>query len=242
MSQSFTLQTEHFSGPLDLLLDLVEKRKLHISDVSLAEVSENFLNYLKEVEELPKDEAAEFLVTASTLMLIKSVSLLPGLQLTEEESESVESLERRLQVLALVREGALLLEKRFGTHPLYLPLNAPPRTPIFSLSQDATLPRLVEALKALLASFPKQEQLSKVVVKKIISMEEVIGSLLQRVKHALSLSFNDFVGDKKEKVDVIVSFLGMLELVKQGTIAVRQEGHFKDIHMESQDLDTPRYS
>ncbi len=242
METSFTVTTQHFSGPLDLLLDLIEKRKLHISDVSLAEVSESFLQYLKEVEELPKDEAAEFLVTASTLMLIKSVSLLPGLQLTEEETESMESLERRLQILARVREGALILEKCFGINPIYLPVTAPPRTPIFFLPHDATLPQLIEAMKALLASFPKHEQLNKVVIKKIISMEEVIGSLLQRVKHALSLSFNDFVGDKKEKMDVIVSFLGMLELIKQGTIAVRQEGHFSDIHMESQDLDTPRYS
>lgn len=238
----FTIDTEHFSGPLGLLLELVEKRKLHISDVSLAEVSESFLSYLKETEELPKDEAAEFLVVASTLMLIKSVSLLPGLQLTEEETESVESLERRLQILQRIRDGALLLEKRFGVHPLYLPNAAPLRTTVFSFPEDVTLPRLYEALKTLIASFPKKEQLSKVMVKKVISLEEVIGSLLQRVKNALSLSFNDFVGDKKEKVDVIVSFLGMLELVKQGTIAVRQEGHFSDIHMESQDLDTPHYS
>ncbi len=241
MSHSFNFHTEHFSGPLDLLLELVEKRKLHISDVSLAEVSGNFLAYLKEVKELPKDEVAEFLVIASTLMLIKSVSLLPGLQLTEEETESIDELERRLKILTCVREGSTILEKLFGAEPLYLPVSAPPRAPIFSFPQDATLPYLTEAVKVLIASFPKQEQLSKVIVKKVISLEEVIGSLLTRVKHALSLSFKDFVGDRREKVDVIVSFLGMLELIKQGTIAARQDSHFSDIHMESQDVDIPRY-
>ncbi|HBB65664.1 MAG TPA: hypothetical protein DCZ84_03485 [Candidatus Vogelbacteria bacterium] len=242
MNAHYAVELEHFSGPLDLLLELVEKRKLHINDVSLAQITEGFLKYLKEAEELPKDEAAEFLVIASTLMLIKSVSLLPGLSLTEEETESVAELERRLQMLSHIREGAELIRKYFGAMPLFLPHAAPPRQTVFMPPRDMSLSSLSVALVAVIASFPKEEKLTTVMVKKVISLEEAIGSLLTRVTRSLSLSFKDFVGEKKEKVDIIVSFLGMLELVKQGSIDVRQDAHFSDIHMESSEVGVPRYS
>ena len=162
MDEKFSVSTATFSGPLDLLLDLVEKRKLHINDVSLAQITEGFLKYLKEAEELPKDEVAEFLVIASTLMLIKSVSLLPGLSLTEEETESVAELERRLQMLSHIREGAELIRKYFGAASLFLPHAAPPRQTVFMPPRDMSLSSLSVALVAVIASFPKEEKLQVV--------------------------------------------------------------------------------
>ncbi|KKW34935.1 MAG: Segregation and condensation protein A [Parcubacteria group bacterium GW2011_GWB1_53_43] len=213
MNAHYAVELEHFSGPLDLLLELVEKRKLHINDVSLAQITEGFLKYLK-----------------------------PGLSLTEEETESVAELERRLQMLSHIREGAELIRKYFGAMPLFLPHAAPPRQTVFMPPRDMSLSSLSVALVAVIASFPKEEKLTTVMVKKVISLEEAIGSLLTRVTRSLSLSFKDFVGEKKEKVDIIVSFLGMLELVKQGSIDVRQDAHFSDIHMESSEVGVPRYS
>src|SRR3990167_206979 len=216
MDEKFSVSTATFSGPLDLLLDLVEKRKLHINDVSLAQITEGFLKYLKEAEELPKDEVAEFLVIASTLMLIKSVSLLPGLSLTEEETESVAELERRLQMLSHIREGAELIRKYFGAMPLFLPHAAPPRQTVFMPPRDMSLSSLSVALVAVIASFPKEEKLTTVMVKKVISLEEAIGSLLTRVTRSLSLSFKDFLGGEKKKKDNIVRFFGVLGLVPPG--------------------------
>lgn len=80
---TYQLTLENFSGPLGLLLNLVEEQKLSINEISLAEIAEKYIIYLKSLEEMPKDELAAFLVIASTLMLIKSRSLLPGVQLTE---------------------------------------------------------------------------------------------------------------------------------------------------------------
>src|SRR6478609_2971026 len=92
----FAVKTPVYEGPLDLLLDLVEKRKLFVSDVSLAQVTDDFIKYIESHEEFPISESAEFIVIASTLMLVKSRSLLPMLELTQEEEASIEDLEKRL--------------------------------------------------------------------------------------------------------------------------------------------------
>ena len=79
------------------------------------------------------------------------------------------------------------------------------------------------------------------IIKKVISLEEAITNLTERVQSALKMSFKQFVGNQKEKVNIIVSFLGMLELVKRGIISVEQENHFQDIQMETNHPSTPKY-
>ena len=86
-TESYTIKTSIFEGPFSLLLHLVEKRKLFINDLSLVEVTEDYLNYLNSLEKLNPEEASNFLIVASTLLLIKSKSLLPNLSLTDEEKE-----------------------------------------------------------------------------------------------------------------------------------------------------------
>ena len=81
----FTVKTKDFEGPLDLLLDLIEKRKFFINDLSLAKVTDDFIAHIQQFENLPMGESAHFILVASTLLLIKSRSLLPQLNLTEEE-------------------------------------------------------------------------------------------------------------------------------------------------------------
>ena len=241
MEPSFSVASEHFSGPLELLLELVEKRKLHINDISLASVAESFIEYVRSKVELPKDELAHFLVVASTLMLIKSVSLLPGLTLTEEEKASIYDLELRLALFQKIKEGAELLHSTSGKRCLFF-RSERVLVPTFAPAVDASVTSLYNTLVALTSALPKKESLPEIIIKKVISLEEVIGNLMERVKQTLSISFKDFVGGSREKVDVIVSFLGMLELVKQGAITVSQEEHFSDIKMESADVSVPRYS
>ena len=241
MGGTFSIASEQFNGPLDLLLELVEKHKLHINDIALAQVADKFLEYVRAKTELPKDESAHFLVVASTLMLIKSVSLLPGLALTEDETASIHDLELRLALFQKIKEGAETLATVFSKHFLFF-RNERPLTPVFAPAGDASIESLHNALTNIVASLPKKESLPEVIIKKVISLEEVLGSLMERVKKTLSVSFKDFVGGSTEKVDVIVSFLGMLELVKQGAITVSQEEHFSDIKMESTDVSVPRYS
>lgn len=240
MMPAFEVNTTIFKGPLDILLDMIERKKLHVSDVSLSQVSDDFLQYVKKSLQLPKEESANFLVVASTLMLIKSVSLLPGFNLTIEEKEEVHDLERRLDILRKIKEGAEYVGKIFGRQLLFGREERSIQV-IFSPSADLNIGNLKNNLENVIASLPKKRDMPNVFVQKVISLEEVISNLLERVKNSLKLNFNQFLKNKNDRTEIIVSFLGMLELIRQGIIQAKQDSHFTDIHLESNDLNTPHY-
>ena len=93
----YLVNTHIFEGPLDTLLSLIEKRKLFISDISLAQVADDYISYVKGLENFPIADSAHFILIASTLVLIKSKSLLPTLTLSEEEEHSIDDLQARLR-------------------------------------------------------------------------------------------------------------------------------------------------
>lgn len=238
---TFTVKQTHFEGPLELLLDLIEKRKLFVSDVSLAQVADDYIEYVRNLSDFPVADSAHFVLVASTLLLIKSKSLLPTLTLTTEEQASVADLERRLKLYEKFRELSLKIKPLFGQNVMFsrservLP-------PTFSPDADMTVPNLFAAIGRVLTHLPKKEFLPKVIVSKVVSLEEMIGSLTERITSSLKMGFKEFSGaGRAERVHVIVSFLAMLELVKQGVINVNQEKHFDDIQMETENLGVPRY-
>lgn len=240
--EDFKIKIEVFEGPLDLLLTLVEKRKLFINDVSLSKVSDDFIAYVQQLEHFPIAQSAEFILVASTLLLIKSKSLLPTLDLTTEEETSIEDLETRLKLYQKIRELSLHVKERFGKNIIFEKNQTKLTEPIFSPDNSMSLPNLSSALKNLLKNLPKKEHIPKAIIKKVISLEEMIGNLTIRIQSSLKMSFKDFAGiGKVEKVNVIVSFLAMLELVKQGIIDVTQEADFDDINMETQEVGVPHY-
>ncbi|HEU0080435.1 MAG TPA: ScpA family protein [Candidatus Paceibacterota bacterium] len=248
---AFTVKQEHFEGPLDLLLDLIEKRKLFVSDVSLAKVADDYIAYVKNLADFPVADSAQFILTASTLLLIKSKSLLPTLDLTVEEQASIDDLNRRLRIYERMRELSLRIKPLFGARILFA-RGERRLEPVFSPDADMTAENFLAAAGRVLASLPKREFLPKVVVDKVISLEEMITNLTQRVSENLRMSFRQFAGAvggagqagsaaPAEKVNIIVSFLAMLELVKQGVINVSQERHFDDIQMETETVGVPKY-
>ncbi len=242
---AFSIKTEVFEGPLDVLLSLVEKRKLFINDISLAKVTDDYIAYIQHLPELHMRHTADFVVIASTLLLIKSKSLLPELTFTEEEQQSVEELEDRLKQYQRIKELSVHLKKRFGKHILFAAKDPKPEV-IFSPSPDITLGNIVTAIKNVLAALPKKEKLPEVTVRKIRTLEETINDLASRVQSALKMSFREFSKhgsglSKEEKVNVIVSFLAMLELVKQGIVEVNQHELFDDIAIETHNVGTPTY-
>lgn len=245
MSQTYTVKTHVFEGPLDLLLDLVSKRKLFVNDVSLAEVTDDFIRYIEEHEEFPIGESAEFILVASTLMLIKSRSLLPMIQLTEEEEESIHDLEDRLVLYSRAKELAATLKSMFGKRIIFE--KTPAKNPIIVFSPDSKTDttNLLQALERVIESLPKKEVLSKVTVRKVISLEEMIEKLAERISKASKLRFRDFHGSTgplthEKKVSIIVGFLAMLELVKRGAIRVTQDTE-GEIEIESEGVSTPNY-
>ncbi len=241
--QSFRIKTGTFEGPLDLLLSLVEKKKLFINDISLAQVTDDFIHHIENFENIPMGESAQFILIASTLLLIKSKSLLPVLTLTEEEEQGIHDLETRLKIYQRIKEGSVHIKKMFGEHILFFPETTHATPVVFSPHQSMNLLSLVEVLKNIITSLPKKESAPKAVIRQVISLETMIDSLSERITHSLRMKFSDFsASHKHEKVNVIVSFLAMLELVKQGVIHATQDDHKGDIHMETQQIGVPRYN
>jgi segregation and condensation protein A len=242
MPEAFKIKTDIFEGPLDLLLDLVESRKLLISDISLASVCDEYISRVEAMGEMPLQESADFVALAATLLLIKSRSLLPSLSLSDEETHDIKELEYRLAVYQIIREAARGLEKSFGKMPLYEGMPVEPE-PLYLPDAKVTLESLLTAARRLIEEFPgKSPLLPEAVVRKIISLEEMIEELGTRITSAIKLSFREYAGfGKKEKTDIIVTFLALLELVKQGMIRAEQEHAFEDITLEHEGVGRPSY-
>lgn len=239
--EQFKIKTEVFEGPLDLLLSLIEKRKLLINDVSLAKVTDDFISYLQSREAYSIKDSSDFIVIASTLLLIKSKSLLPTIDLTEEEKTDIEDLELKLKIYKKIKELSVGIKENFGKNILFF-ANPRKAEPVFSPSEDMNKENFAKAIFDVINNLPKFEKKPKIKITKVVSLEEMIGNLTERVKSSLRMSFRDFSGmGKVEKVNVIVSFLAMLELVKQGIIEVNQRDKFEDINIETKDIGVPMY-
>lgn len=229
---AYSVHVKTFEGPLELLLNLIEERTLSINEVSLGSVTEDYFKYLelikKEDRESYHEEIASFLVIAATLMVIKSRSLLPGFYITEDEETDIKELEERLKAYKTIKELAqslgLISTKRkelFSRPPFVLvaPSFLPPTHPL-------DLSKMLDVLKGVLNAIPKKHELPQKIVKKIISLEEKIKELERRIQEGVVKTFHDFVDEKQEKIEVIVGFLAMLELMKIGTILVQQSSPF----------------
>jgi len=220
----FHIKTEVFEGPLELLLSLIEKRKLLVNDISLAKVTDDYIEHVKQITEPgashpapPISETAHFILIASTLLLIKSKSLLPALTLTEEEQTDIADLERRLAIYARVKELSKNVVRLYGKNPMFASIGPRKMAAVFAPSTEITGASILGAIRDALKRIPIKEKLSQVIVRKVISLEEMITNLTERITKGISMSFREFTQmGKAEKVDVIVGFLAMLELVKQG--------------------------
>ncbi len=244
---AFTIETEHFEGPLDTLLDLIEARKLSVSLVSLADVCDAYLAHVEKLPELPLSETSQFVLVASTLLLIKSRSLLP-IPLTDDEEQSIEELERRLKRLAKIREAARQLKSSWGTKRLYQTRRTPDARTILGIEKPRFAPgesspsTLLLAIQKLVRSLPKPEKMIEASVAPILRLEDVITSLKSRLERVARARWSDITRGASRH-DTIVHFLAILELVRHGSLSVTQDRLFSDILLESDDVSSgaPRY-
>ncbi len=243
MQTAHIVKTHVFEGPLDLMLELIEKRKLLINDVSLAQVADDYIAQVNAMDQMSVGDTAEFISLAATLLLIKSRSLLPTLTVSEEESYAIKELEYRLASYQIIKDAAGLVG-RSSEQPTMHECAEREVKPIFLFDQSLTLESLREAAQMLVDGFPKLLALPKVEVKKIRSLEDVIENMTQRITSAFKMSFKDFASPaaaEEGKYGIIVSFLALLELVKQGIIQAEQQEHFGDITLESDTVSIPSY-
>jgi segregation and condensation protein A len=242
VEEMYSVKTSSFEGPFDVLLDLIEKRKLFINDISLSQVTDDFLGYIRRMEKTEPSVLSGFIVVAATLILIKSRSLLPNFTLTKEEEKEAGDLGRRLALYRLFVDLGESVRKRFGKKVSYEKKIVNATEPIFVPSQLVTTMSMRDAALSVIRSIPKVEKLPEVEVKKVMSIEEMLVRLTDRMQNAMTSSFKQFVGvgkpaNKEEKVLVIVGFLAMLELVRQGIMDVLQGDMFGDIEMSKLDAD-----
>ncbi|MDQ3075655.1 MAG: segregation/condensation protein A [bacterium] len=232
---NFTVKTPIFEGPFALLLSLIEDRKLFINDLSLSQVTDDYLKHVNSLEKLPPEQIASFVVVASTLLLIKSKSLLPNLNLTIEEENDIHDLEDRLKQYEFYSRLGIHLKENFGKKVIFQPLERKREVVIFLPDERITKESMMTFAQDLIGKIPKKVILPNVEVKKVISIEEMIDKLTERVQKTLSMSFKEFTGHtvtKEEKVTAIVSFLAILELARTGILNLIQENNFEDIIIE----------
>lgn len=236
-NEIYKIKTVNFEGPFHLLLSLIEEKKFFINDLSLAQVTEDFLGYVKNLEKVNHSQISSFIVIAATLILIKSKSLLPDLNLTSEEESDIHNLEERLKLYELYTKLGGHVKDKFGKNMIFAPLERKNEILVFLPDEQITKESMMTFAYSALEKLPKKVFLPEVEVKKVISIEEMILKLTERVENALQMNFKDFAGSaktKEEKVVVIISFLAMLELVRQGLLHVVQESNFEDIIIKKQ--------
>lgn len=242
--ESYRIKIPVFEGPFGVLLGLIEEKKLFINDVALAEVTEDYLNYVNKLSSSNSAEVSSFIVVAATLILIKSRSLLPNLDLTTSEEDDIKNLEDRLRLYELFTKLGVGIKSSFGKKIIFAPQERKHSELVFLPDEQITRESMMQFAHDVLGRIPKKIFLGEVEVKKVISIEEMIDKLTDRIQSSLRLNFKEFsmptgrqagkAMDKEEKVIVIVSFLAMLELVRQGILSVAQENNFEDIIIEKQ--------
>jgi len=236
-----------FEGPLDLLLSLIEERKLFVNEISLAEVTNDYIAYIKSLNDVSNSKhianVSYFILISATLILIKSKSLLPNLELTDDENDKIVDLEQRLKLYKIIKEASILIKNDFGTKIIFMPNERIWSEPIFSPDPLITVSNMKESIVDVLNHIPKKaEKLPDIEVKKVINIDEIINSLTSRIENTINVSFKKFTegsGAKTQeeaKVHVIISFLAMLELVREGIIDVIQNNSFDDIEINKQIL------
>lgn len=251
IKSTYKVKTGLFEGPLELLLSLIEERKLFVNEISLAEVTNDYITYIKSLSENDNNkriaDVSYFILIAATLILIKSKSLLPSLSLTEDEEENISDLEHRLKLYQIIKTASIDIQNNFGTNIIFNPSERVWNEPLFSPDERINTTMVFELISDVFANLPKPvEKLPEIEVKKIINIDEVINSLTDRIQNAINVSFKDFAKsqgaetDQEARVHIIVSFLAMLELVREGIIDVIQNASFEDIEMRSQNTLEPK--
>jgi segregation and condensation protein A len=238
---NFSVKTEVFEGPLELLIELVERRKLLINDISLASVTDEYLARVAQMQERSLPDTALFITLAATLLLIKSRSLLPVIELTSEEEQVIEDLEERLRRYQFFRDIARDLLDSFGKTMLYEPEYTPPREPLFHPSAECTLSHLLSAMQDVLTNLPRAEIKPEARVTPTITLEAMIARVKKVITEKIKLRFTELTAGEVERKTLIVGFLAILELFKQGGVTVTQTGRFTDIEIERMDMSAPRY-
>jgi len=227
----YEIKTESFAGPLDKLLEMIEERKMEITIVNLAGITNDFLKYLQTLnkENVHPSVISDFVIVASKLLLIKSKALLPSLELTQEEEKDIQDLELRLKIYKEFKEASLKVKSLWENKQYCFgkelfsdlpPIFYPPEK-LESKDLVGPIEKIIIELKALI---PEKKSIKKAV----ISIKEKMEELLNRFKQQAENSFRG-ITESKSKLEIIVFFLAVLHLIRDRLITSTQGDQFSDI-------------
>lgn len=223
-----------FEGPLDLLLHLIEREELDITQVSLAQVTNQYLDYLAQLSERDPDNLADFLVVAAKLLLIKSRILLPQAPSpsTSEEDDVGEDLIRQLMEYRRFKEAARWLRQmdEQGLHS-YVRLAAPPSLARTLDLEDVTLDDLLVAVREVLAIKPPAPSVNDTVAPVVITIADQMALIERETGQDRRVSFRRLLQRAANRLEVIVTLLALLEMVKQLRVSMSQDRQFGDIQI-----------
>jgi segregation and condensation protein A len=229
----YHFKSDKFEGPLDLLLQLIEEQKMSITEVSLAKVADQYLEYISQKEKITLENLADFLTVASKLILIKSRALLPTLEFSDEEEKEIIDLEKQLIEYkkfkgAATSIGKIAESKRIiFSREKFISIKA-----FFYPPENINVFDLKKYFVRILSEIPIFDKLEKEMVKEVITLEEKMNHLRDFVKGKMETSFSELVSAADDKIDVIISFLAMLEMIKRRIIHADQRELFSDIKLK----------
>lgn len=233
-TRSLTVATPVYEGPLALLLQLIERAELDITRLALAQVTDQFLAHIQQIQNLETEEVSAFLVIAARLIQIKSEALLPRPPQREEgEEDPGEALARQLLEYKKYKQATQWLSLREASGlRTYLRIAPPPKIEGTLDLSGLTLEKLSDAAMAIFNRADYLPPLGTVVPPPRVTIREKI-SLIARFLHNYSkIKFLHLFRGPQSRLDIVVMFLAMLELIKRQIIHVKQENLFGDIEIE----------
>ncbi len=228
----YELKLQQFSGPIEKLFELIEEKKMEITDLNLAEITADFLRYLQSLNQSNPRLIADFVVVAARLLLIKSKALLPTLELTGEEEADINDLKGRLERYREFKPSIADFKKLWerGDFSVSRPLFAG-LPPIFYPSKNLDIKALKETLEKILSIFTADELESQTIESSIIKLEEKIDEIIHKINDSKNnniLGFNQ-LSKEKSRTEIIVLFLAILHLLRDQLVKVEQKEKFGDI-------------
>jgi segregation and condensation protein A len=230
-STPYQIQLPVYEGPLDLLLDLIERAELDITKVSLARVTDQYLAYLQTISEHELEDLASFLVIAARLLQIKSEALLPRPPLREPgEEDPGDALARQLMAYKKYKQVAVLLaERERDGLRTYVRLAAPPAMETRPDLSELTLEDLREAMIEAITNMPQKPSFEREVIAPRIRIRDKISAIIQGLRSKGTVSFHRMIEGAKSRLEVVVSLLALLELIKREQVNAEQEALFSDV-------------
>lgn len=236
MSAKYTVDLPQFTGPLDLLLHLIDRQELDITDISLATVTEQYLAQVEALKLNRIENLIDFLVVAARLVLIKSRALLPQSPVTvegeEEEEDPAEALVRQLREYKRFKEAAQWFQEREEQGlRTYLRVATPPKLETHLDLSGVTVESLLTAVREALTRVESREESVSIVQPRRITIEGQISRLRQRVRRGETFSFRDLLSEKSSRVEISINLLAVLELIKRREVKAYQAEMFGPIQI-----------